>query len=431
MRALALHPRRRAVAGVATAGLVLSGTAALSLHGSPAAASVLGSVTLTPSSGTDSTLVNGSVDATCPAGTGDSYFSVDGPDLSADQAILAPGNATGVGTFSFTGASISNIRATNTGSFAGDGTYTFRFSCVATATGLVTDSYTKKIAYHVASGGSWAFLAATATTTTLAASPTQAYTGQDQTLTATVSPSAAAGTVQFKDGATNLGAPVAVAAGSAQLTLSGVNRLAEGAHSLTAVFTSSDTDAYGSSTSAAKSYPVAGAPSWRPVLYPAPKVGAASLCLAGFDNVPTATTYAWYLNGVQIGGAAASSYTVPETSYAKSSACKATASNPAGEVSATSAAATVGVGRALTPTVKPYIYGTVKVGYTVTAKYGTWSPTSASYAYAWYVGTTKVSSASTYRIPAAYKGKALSLLVTAKRPGWTNGSYKTAAKTIA
>jgi hypothetical protein len=72
----------------------------------------------------------------------------------------------------------------------------------------------------------------------------------------------------------------------------------------------------------------------------------------------------------------------------------------------------------------------VKVGYTVSARVGAWSPAATSYTYAWYVGSTRVSTASSYRIPTAYKGKYLSLLVTAKRTGWTSGSYKTAAKLI-
>jgi len=50
---------------------------------------------------------------------------------------------------------------------------------------------------------------------------------------ATVAPHGAAGTVQFMDGNTVLGAPVSVTAGFALLTTS----LPRGTHSLTAVFT--------------------------------------------------------------------------------------------------------------------------------------------------------------------------------------------------
>ncbi|WP_137875080.1 Ig-like domain-containing protein, partial [Rhodococcus sp. Q] len=70
-----------------------------------------------------------------------------------------------------------------------------------------------------------------ATTTTLTA-PATADEGQEVTLTAAVSPAPAGGTVQFKAGGVDLGAPVAVTNGSAS-----INRtLAVGAHELTAVY---------------------------------------------------------------------------------------------------------------------------------------------------------------------------------------------------
>ena len=63
-------------------------------------------------------------------------------------------------------------------------------------------------------------------------------------LTATVSPSAAAGTVQFSDGGSNLGGPVTVSSGAA--TFSGTFAL--GTHSLAAAFTPSNPAQFGSST---------------------------------------------------------------------------------------------------------------------------------------------------------------------------------------
>jgi Bacterial Ig-like domain (group 3) len=51
--------------------------------------------------------------------------------------------------------------------------------------------------------------------------------------TAQVAPISASGTVQFKDGSTNLGAPVPVIAGTA---IGPVSTLAPGSHSLSAVF---------------------------------------------------------------------------------------------------------------------------------------------------------------------------------------------------
>ncbi|MFB9369445.1 Ig-like domain-containing protein [Kitasatospora sp. NPDC001664] len=93
---------------------------------------------------------------------------------------------------------------------------------------------------------------AVATTTTVSATPNGSATvGSDVTLTAAVSP-AAPGTVQFLDGANPVGSPVAVNAGQATLT---TNALTEGAHQLSAVFTSSSTGFLGS-TAAAVAYTI-------------------------------------------------------------------------------------------------------------------------------------------------------------------------------
>ena len=98
----------------------------------------------------------------------------------------------------------------------------------------------------------------TATTTTLTTSPASPQApGTNVTLTASVSPSAAAGSVQFKDGTTNLGAPVAVSGGTATYS---TTALAQGSHSLTATFIPTDPTAFSASTSAAKSYLIATVP---------------------------------------------------------------------------------------------------------------------------------------------------------------------------
>ncbi|SDJ46986.1 Ig-like domain (group 3) [Frankineae bacterium MT45] len=91
--------------------------------------------------------------------------------------------------------------------------------------------------------------AAVATTTGLAISgPTAAYSAD--TLSATVTPSSAAGSVQFLDGSSVLGSAV-VSAGSATLAY---NLFGQGSHSLTAVFTPADAASFTGSTSPAVPY---------------------------------------------------------------------------------------------------------------------------------------------------------------------------------
>jgi hypothetical protein len=148
-------PREKAtVAAGAVALLAL--TVLLVAGGGRAQASDLGPVQVSPQSGSDATLLFGYVaDARCPRTTADSYWTVDGPDLPRDTAILAPGNTTGTGPQQFRGASIANLKTINSGAFSRSGTYTIRFSCVRAPDGKVSDSYEATLRYHAGGKGSF------------------------------------------------------------------------------------------------------------------------------------------------------------------------------------------------------------------------------------------------------------------------------------
>ena len=95
---------------------------------------------------------------------------------------------------------------------------------------------------------------ATPTTTSLMVSPASPITvGTTTDLTANVLPNTAAGTIQFKDGSTNLGSAITVVSGAASLT---GQSLALGSHPLTAVFTPTNSATFGPSTSATTTYVV-------------------------------------------------------------------------------------------------------------------------------------------------------------------------------
>ena len=111
------------------------------------------------------------------------------------------------------------------------------------------------------SGSTWSLVypaaVVTATSTTLGVTPASPQNpGTAVTLNATVTP-ATAGTVQFKDGATNIGAAVTVTAGAASTTTSS---LSVGSHSLTAVFTPSNTTLFSGSTSSPSTFVVSAVP---------------------------------------------------------------------------------------------------------------------------------------------------------------------------
>lgn len=79
------------------------------------------------------------------------------------------------------------------------------------------------------------------------------------TLIAAVTPSTFVGTVQFRDGTTDIGAPATVVDGAASVTTSST-MLATGSHELSAVFTPADSAAYSPSMSPAVSLTVTGLP---------------------------------------------------------------------------------------------------------------------------------------------------------------------------
>ena len=93
-------------------------------------------------------------------------------------------------------------------------------------------------------------LTPTSTSVVRSAGPNRSVAGQSVSFTATVTAGAGTptGTVQFKDGVTNLGAPIALTAGQAIFTTTG---LGLGAHSITAVYSGDATFATSTSSSVA------------------------------------------------------------------------------------------------------------------------------------------------------------------------------------
>lgn len=81
---------------------------------------------------------------------------------------------------------------------------------------------------------------------TITSSAASSVFNQSVTFTATVSPSTATGTMQFRDGATNLGSPVAIAGGTASVSTS---TLSVGSHTISAVYTPGSGFAAGTVTS--------------------------------------------------------------------------------------------------------------------------------------------------------------------------------------
>jgi sugar lactone lactonase YvrE len=148
-------------------------------------------------------------------------------------AAVTPAAATGTVTFSGVGtASLAN------------GVASITTSALPTGTTTVSAQYNGDSNYNSSASAGLAQVVKAATTTSLTSSPNPSNFGQTVTLTATVTPSSATGSVQFFNGGTLLGTGTM---SSGHATLSG-NNLPAGSLSLTAVYSGDANHAPSTST---------------------------------------------------------------------------------------------------------------------------------------------------------------------------------------
>lgn len=293
--------RRTAV--MAGAGTLIVGASVLGATQAHAAAPILGTqpggVTLSPPSGSTTATITYSSTA-CPASNqGSAVLKISDPGGGGTQNLTGVNNSVAA---PFTGTLIAgalNVIATAVfPDIAGGPAAEIVIECFtgpsATGTGIfVQDDFVTITAdassYTTSTTGGGG--GPTATTTHLSVSPTQVEVGQTATLTATVSPSSAAGTVQFEVGGTALGGPVTVSNGVASATTSPF--AASGTVQLSATFTPADTTAFSGSsdTGSVTVVPVGSQTGTIPLSVTVPASGAFTL------NVDTADTVTLLVSG--------------------------------------------------------------------------------------------------------------------------------------
>lgn len=420
--------RRTLPAGIAA--VLVAG--AIGLGASGAAAASLGTLDVSPATGTDTTGMTVTTSAACPGPATNLIVSVTGSGFPADGQIVVGNSPISAYQTSADGGIVVPLTQTmrdyaNTAGFTTlQGRYDFTLTCRG-AFGSTTYGdfgspiwFTSNTAYQNTDPAG----TVTATTTTLTAAPASPVVeGTSVKLTATVAPDTAAGTVQFKDGTQALGSPVPVSSGTASLTTSG---LAAGSHSLTAAFTPSDASAFAPSTSAALPYTVK---IKAPRVVTAPKVtgtvrvGSTVTCSAAFSGA-TSYAYAWLRDGTVIGGATGRTRALVAADHPHKIACRVTATNSTGSTTATSPSVTVALGPALKNTVRPSITGTPRVGKRLSAKPGSWNPAATSYSCTWKRDGRAIRGAThcTYVLIRGDKGHLITVTVVAKRAGYANGT---------
>lgn len=219
-----------------------------------ASAADIGPLTVAPATGSDLTAPSVTTSAGCPTPSNAYSVRLTGP---ANMNFLVTGRSTAgfsntapfTAVFGQTFKDAASLNSPPTTIVAG--TYRATLNCVSGITGsTIVATFGADIVFSDATHYT-AGTPVTATQTALAANPPSPITaGTQTTLTASVTPAGATGSVEFFDGATSLGAPVTVAGGTAAKAVT----LAQGSHSLTAKFTG--TGGFGDSTSSAVTYQV-------------------------------------------------------------------------------------------------------------------------------------------------------------------------------
>lgn len=146
-------------------------------------------------------------------------------------------------------------------------------------------------------------------------------------------------------------------------------------------------------------------------------------------------TYQWLRDGAPISGATAKTYTALPEDLGKSLTVKVTGTKEgwaAGTVDSNAVAPVVG--DPITPTVQPTVAGSAALGRTLTASPGTWGTGAAPVVtYQWLRNRQPIPSATspTYAVTAADLGSTVSVLVTATRAGFQQGTFTTANLAVA
>lgn len=146
---------------------------------------------------------------------------------------------------------------------------------------------------------------------------------------------------------------------------------------------------------------------------------------------PGSRVYQWFLDGAPIANATSATYKVPAKIEGRAISATVTAHKD-GYSDVTASAAAVKVLRVFSKKPTPTISGTAKVGKTLTAKPGTWSP-KPGLRYEWFRSGVAISGAkaSKYKVQLADVGKKLTVRVTAAKADYLSASKTSrATKTV-
>ena len=423
-----LGRRMTTLVTVGAIALILGAVTSQSAQASPS----LGTLSITPTTGTESSGLSATLSAACPASATGIVGYMAGPGITeqiggVSQSIIQGNRSV---QLSFPISSIFRDVFQANAIATPSGTYTVRMACIGADSFSEVGEFAQSVNFTPRGGTNNATFAvvsnAPSTTTTLAVgSPDPIKQGTAISLTATVIPSNAVGTVTFKRGSVAISAsPIAVSGGIAQLSNA---VLPAGTQSLTAVFTPTDSTAFGSSASEALPYVVAGPASISGVK----RVGSKVTCVSA-PTVGATKAYAWFRAGIE-SSITTSALTIPVSWLGVTATCAVKTTKSGVTVTQTSpVGAKVAAGAASVAKTKPSVLGTPRVGRILTCSKGTWSPAPSRYAYKWLRSGKVITgkTASTYKVVSSDKYRTIACRVFAIRAGYITGVATSPARTV-
>ncbi|ACZ31542.1 protein of unknown function DUF1535 [Xylanimonas cellulosilytica DSM 15894] len=159
------------------------------------------------------------------------------------------------------------------------------------------------------------------------------------------------------------------------------------------------------------------------------KVGSTlSVSRGTWAPAPSGWAYQWRANGAAISGATRSTFKLTSAQRGKTITVTVTAKRTGYSNKAVTSAKTAVVVQAFTASPTPKISGTARVGSTLTATTGTWSP-APSFTYQWKANGTNIAGATgrTFKLTTAQQGKTITVTVTGKATNWVTQSRSSAA----
>ncbi len=160
-------------------------------------------------------------------------------------------------------------------------------------------------------------------------------------------------------------------------------------------------------------------------------VGGTLTCTISYNKGAT-VFYKWLRNGSLITWGTGT-YHPTITDYAHGVSCQSFARNGAGDsVTSTSAALYIEPGT-LKDTVRPTMTGSRKVGYTLYAHVGTWTPTPTTYTYEWVLNGRAIRGGvhSSLKLTSSTRGGHIYLIVTVSKVGYASTHAESLTYTVA